>query len=184
MNKLYPDAKAALAGLLKDGMLVMAGGFGLCGIPETLIYAIRESGVKNLTVVSNNAGIDGAGLGLLLETRQIKKMISSYVGENKTFAQQYLAGELAIEFNPQGTLAERIRACGAGIPAFFTRTRVGTDIALRCVALAGSVGYAEGDLLEKWARDVKILDIFEGTQQIQLLIISRLLLGKTSAELK
>jgi 3-oxoacid CoA-transferase subunit A len=129
MNKLYPDAKAALAGLLKDGMLIMAGGFGLCGIPETLIYAIRESGVKNLTVVSNNAGIDGAGLGLLLETRQIKKMISSYVGENKTFAQQYLAGELAIEFNPQGTLAERIRAGGAGIPAFFTRTGVGTDIA-------------------------------------------------------
>jgi len=129
MNKLYPDAKAALAGLLRDGMLIMAGGFGLCGIPETLIEAIRESGVKNLTVVSNNAGVDGAGLGLLLETRQIKKMISSYVGENKTFAQQYLAGELEIEFNPQGTLAERIRAGGAGVPAFFTRTGVGTDIA-------------------------------------------------------
>src|SRR6201996_8692992 len=129
MNKVHPDAKAALAGLLKDGMLIMAGGFGLCGIPETLIQAIRESGVKNLTVVSNNAGVDGAGLGLLLETRQIKKMISSYVGENKTFAQQYLAGELEIEFNPQGTLAERIRAGGAGIPAFFTRTGAGTDIA-------------------------------------------------------
>jgi len=128
MNKLYPDARAALAGLLKDGMLIMAGGFGLCGIPETLIEAIRESGVKNLTIVSNNAGVDGAGLGLLLETRQVKKMISSYVGENKTFAQQYLAGELEIEFNPQGTLAERIRAGGAGIPAFFTRTGVGTDI--------------------------------------------------------
>jgi 3-oxoacid CoA-transferase subunit A len=129
MNKVYPDARAALAGLLKDGMLIMAGGFGLCGIPESLIYAIRESGVKNLTLGSNNAGIDGVGLGLLLDTRQIKKMISSYVGENKTFAQQYLAGELEIEFNPQGTLAERIRAGGAGIPAFFTRTGAGTMIA-------------------------------------------------------
>src|SRR4051794_32974946 len=129
MNKLYPDAQAALADLLRDGMLVMAGGFGLCGIPETLILAIRDSGVKNLTVVSNNAGVDGAGLGLLLETKQIKKMISSYVGENKLFAQQYLAGELEIEFNPQGTLAERIRAGGAGIPAFYTRTGAGTQIA-------------------------------------------------------
>jgi len=129
MKKVYSDAKAALAGLLKDGMTIMAGGFGLCGIPETLIEAIRESGVKNLTVVSNNAGVDGIGLGLLLDTRQIKKMISSYVGENKTFAQQFLAGELEIEFNPQGTLAERIRAGGAGIPAFFTRTGAGTDIA-------------------------------------------------------
>src|ERR1700730_8850892 len=128
-NKVYPDAKAALAGLLHDGMLIMAGGFGLCGIPETLILAIRESGVKNLTIVSNNAGIDGIGLGLLLDSRQIKKMISSYVGENKTFAQQYLAGELEIEFNPQGTLAERIRAGGAGIPAFFTKTGAGTVIA-------------------------------------------------------
>src|SRR5881296_3815052 len=129
MQKVYPDAKAALAGLLKDGMLIMAGGFGLCGIPESLILTIRDSGVKNLTVVSNNAGIDGVGLGLLLDTKQIKKMISSYVGENKTFAQQYLAGELEIEFNPQGTLAERIRAGGAGIPAFFTKTGVGTQIA-------------------------------------------------------
>jgi 3-oxoacid CoA-transferase subunit A len=129
MKKVYSDATSALAGLLKDGMLIMAGGFGLCGIPETLIQAIRESGVKNLTVVSNNAGIDGAGLGLLLDSRQIRKMISSYVGENKTFAQQYLAGELEIEFNPQGTLAERIRAGGAGIPAFFTRTGAGTEIA-------------------------------------------------------
>ena len=129
MKKVYPDAKAALAGLLKDGMLICAGGFGLCGIPETLILAIRDSGVKNLTIVSNNAGVDGAGLGLLLETKQVKKMISSYVGENKLFAQQYLAGELEIEFNPQGTLAERIRAGGAGIPAFFTRTGAGTDIA-------------------------------------------------------
>src|SRR2546421_6991937 len=129
MKKVYPDATAALAGLLKDGMMIMAGGFGLCGIPEQLILAIRDSGVKNLTVVSNNCGIDGVGLGLLLDTRQIKKMISSYVGENKTFAQQYLAGELEIEFNPQGTQAERIRAGGAGIPAFFTRTGVGTMIA-------------------------------------------------------
>jgi 3-oxoacid CoA-transferase subunit A len=129
MKKVYPDARAALAGLLKDGMMIMAGGFGLCGIPEALIQAIRESGVKNLTIVSNNAGIDGIGLGLLLDTRQVKKMISSYVGENKTFAQQYLAGELEIEFNPQGTLAERIRAGGAGIPAFFTRTGAGTLIA-------------------------------------------------------
>ena len=129
MKKLYPDAQAALAGLLRDGMMIMAGGFGLCGIPEVLIKAIRDSGVRNLTVVSNNAGIDGIGLGLLLDSRQIKKMISSYVGENKTFAQQYLAGELEIEFNPQGTLAERIRAGGAGIPAFFTRTGAGTMIA-------------------------------------------------------
>jgi 3-oxoacid CoA-transferase subunit A len=129
MNKVYADARSALAGLLKDGMLIMAGGFGLCGIPETLILAIRDSGVKNLTVVSNNCGVDGKGLGVLLDTRQIKKMIASYVGENKTFAQQYLAKELEIEFNPQGTLAERIRAGGAGVPAFFTRTGVGTSIA-------------------------------------------------------
>ena len=129
MKKVYPDARTALADVLKDGMLIMSGGFGLCGIPETLILAIRDSGVKNLTVVSNNAGIDGVGLGVLLDTHQIHKMISSYVGENKTFAKQYLAGELHIEFNPQGTLAERIRAGGAGIPAFFTRTGAGTDIA-------------------------------------------------------
>jgi 3-oxoacid CoA-transferase subunit A len=129
MNKVYADARSALAGLLKDGMTIMAGGFGLCGIPETLILAIRDAGVTNLTVVSNNCGIDGVGLGILLDSRQIKKMIASYVGENKTFAQQYLAGELEIEFNPQGTLAERIRAGGAGVPAFFTRTGVGTTIA-------------------------------------------------------
>jgi 3-oxoacid CoA-transferase subunit A len=129
MNKVYADARSALAGLLKDGMTIMAGGFGLCGIPETLILAIRDSGVKNLTVVSNNCGVDGKGLGVLLDTRQIKKMIASYVGENKTFAQQFLANELEIEFNPQGTLAERIRAGGAGIPAFFTRTGAGTEIA-------------------------------------------------------
>ncbi len=129
MKKVYADARSALAGLLKDGMTIMAGGFGLCGIPESLILAIRDFGVKNLTVVSNNCGIDGVGLGVLLDTRQIKKMISSYVGENKTFMQQFLANELEIEFNPQGTLAERIRAGGAGIPAFFTRTGVGTKIA-------------------------------------------------------
>ncbi|HUC19520.1 MAG TPA: CoA transferase subunit A [Acetobacteraceae bacterium] len=129
MNKIYPSARDALAGLLKDGMLIMSGGFGLCGIPSSLIEAIRESGVKNLTIVSNNAGIDGVGLGMLLETRQIRKMISSYVGENATFARQYLAGELEIEFNPQGTLAERIRAGGAGIPAFYTATGAGTSIA-------------------------------------------------------
>src|SRR5258707_10749221 len=126
MNKVYADAPSALAGLLKDGMLIMAGGFGLCGIPETLILAIRDSGVRNLTVVSNNAGVDGIGLGILLDTKQIRKMISSYVGENKLFAQQYLAGELEIEFNPQGTLAERIRAGGAGIPAVFTPPGPGT----------------------------------------------------------
>ena len=129
MKKVYPDAKSALDGILKDGMMIMSGGFGLCGIAETLSDAIRDSGVKNLTVISNNAGVDGIGLSRLLETRQIKKMISSYVGENKLFAQQYLAGELELEFNPQGTLAERIRAGGAGIPAFFTRTGVGTQIA-------------------------------------------------------
>jgi 3-oxoacid CoA-transferase subunit A len=129
MKKVYPDARSALAGVLKDGMTIMAGGFGLCGIPEALIFAIRDSGVKNLTIVSNNCGTDGTGLGVLLDTRQIKKMISSYVGENKTFMQQFLANELEIEFNPQGTLAERIRAGGAGIPAFFTKTGVGTKIA-------------------------------------------------------
>ena len=129
MNKVYASAADALAGVLKDGMTIMSGGFGLCGIPETLIEALRQSGVKDLTVVSNNAGVDGIGLGLLLETRQIRRMISSYVGENKIFATQFLAGELELEFNPQGTLAERIRAGGAGIPAFFTRTGGGTIVA-------------------------------------------------------
>src|SRR5450755_3835885 len=129
MSKIYKDAEAALAGAIKDGMTIMSGGFGICGVADTLIAAIRKSGAKDLTVISNNAGVDGGGLGVLLETRQIRKMISSYVGENKLFAQQYLAGELEIEFNPQGTLAERIRAGGAGIPAFFTRTGAGTDIA-------------------------------------------------------
>jgi 3-oxoacid CoA-transferase subunit A len=129
MKKVHKTAKDALAGLLKNDMMIMCGGFGLCGIPEELIIAVRESGVKNLTFVSNNAGTDGCGLGILLETKQVKKMISSYVGENKLFAQQYLAGELEIEFNPQGTLAERIRAGGAGIPGFYVKTGVGTDIA-------------------------------------------------------
>ncbi|MGO4870888.1 MAG: CoA transferase subunit A [Roseiarcus sp.] len=129
MKKVFANADDALAGVIKDGMTLMSGGFGLCGIPEALIEAVRKSGAKDLTVISNNAGIDGVGLGALLETRQIKKMISSYVGENKTFAQLYLSGQLELEFNPQGTLAERIRAGGAGIPAFFTRTGVGTVVA-------------------------------------------------------
>jgi 3-oxoacid CoA-transferase subunit A len=128
-SKTFSTAREALAGQIKDGMTIMSGGFGLCGIPDVLIEAVRDSGAKNLTVISNNAGVDGAGLGILLETRQIKKMISSYVGENKLFAQQFLSGELELEFNPQGTLAERIRAGGAGIPAFFTKTGVGTIIA-------------------------------------------------------
>ena len=128
-SKTYPNADAALDGLTQDGMTVMAGGFGLCGIPETLILALRASGAKDLTVISNNAGVDDWGLGLLLQTRQIAKMVSSYVGENKTFEDQYLSGELALEFNPQGTLAERIRAGGAGIPGFYTKTGVGTLIA-------------------------------------------------------
>jgi 3-oxoacid CoA-transferase subunit A len=129
MEKVYKGAAAALDGLLFDGMTIMSGGFGLCGIPENLIAALRDSGVKNLTVISNNAGVDDFGLGLLLKTRQIKKMISSYVGENETFEKQYLSGELELEFNPQGTLAERIRAGGAGIPGFYTKTGVGTLIA-------------------------------------------------------
>jgi 3-oxoacid CoA-transferase subunit A len=129
MNKVYPDAATALAGIVKDGQTVAVGGFGLCGIPEALIEALRDSGVKNLTAISNNAGVDGFGLGQLLTTRQIRKMISSYVGENKEFERQYLAGELELEFTPQGTLAEKLRAGGAGIPAFFTKTGVGTIVA-------------------------------------------------------
>src|SRR6201998_2734772 len=128
-NKVYPDAEAALAGLLRDGMTLMAGGFGLCGIPENLIAAIRDSGVKDLVFISNNCGVDDFGLGILLAGGQIRKMISSYVGENKLFERLYLSGELELEFNPQGTLAERIRAGGAGIPAFFTKTGVGTLVA-------------------------------------------------------
>ena len=127
--KLYAGAPAALDGVVRDGQTIAVGGFGLCGIPEALIGALRDSGVAGLTVISNNAGVDGFGLGLLLETRQIRKMISSYVGENKEFERQYLSGELELEFNPQGTLAERLRAGGAGIPAFFTRTGYGTIVA-------------------------------------------------------
>jgi 3-oxoacid CoA-transferase subunit A len=129
MSKIYPNAAAALEGLTFDGMTIMSGGFGLCGIPENLILALRETGVKGISVISNNAGVDGFGLGLLLETKQIAKMISSYVGENREFERQYLSGELQLEFNPQGTLAERIRAGGAGIPGFYTKTGVGTLIA-------------------------------------------------------
>jgi 3-oxoacid CoA-transferase subunit A len=128
-SKVHGDARSALAGLTFDGMTIMSGGFGLCGIPENLIVALRDSGVRDITVISNNAGIDGWGLGLLLETKQIKKMISSYVGENKEFARQYLSGELELEFNPQGTLAERCRAGGAGIAGFYTKTGVGTLVA-------------------------------------------------------
>jgi len=129
MNKVYADAASALNGLVKDGMTIMAGGFGLCGIPENLIMALRDTGAKDLTAISNNAGVDDFGLGLLLQTRQIRKMLSSYVGENKEFERQYLSGELELEFNPQGTLSERIRAGGAGIPGFYTKTGVGTLIA-------------------------------------------------------
>ena len=129
MNKVYPDAQSALAGIVQDGQTIAVGGFGLCGIPEALIGALRDSGVKNLTAISNNAGVDGFGLGQLLETRQIRKMISSYVGENKEFARQFLANELELEFTPQGTLAEKLRAGGAGIPAFFTKTGYGTIVA-------------------------------------------------------
>jgi 3-oxoacid CoA-transferase subunit A len=129
MHKLYPDASAALDGLLRDGMLIASGGFGLCGIPERLLTAIRDSGVKDLTFASNNAGIDGEGIGMLLRTRQVKKMIASYVGENKEFERQFLSGELEVEFSPQGTLAERMRSGGAGIPGFYTKTGVGTAVA-------------------------------------------------------
>jgi 3-oxoacid CoA-transferase subunit A len=129
MKKVYPSAAAALVGVVRDGQLLAVGGFGLCGIPEALIDALRDSGVKDLTVISNNAGVDGFGLGKLLATRQIRKMISSYVGENKEFERQYLAGELELEFTPQGTLAEKLRAGGSGIPAFYTRTGVGTIVA-------------------------------------------------------
>lgn len=129
MNKIFPSAQAALQDVVKDGQLLAVGGFGLCGIPEALIDALRDSGVQNLSVVANNAGVDGFGLGKLLESRQIKKMIASYVGENKEFERQYLAGELELEFTPQGTLAEKLRAGGAGIPAFFTKTGVGTLVA-------------------------------------------------------
>ncbi len=129
MNKLYPSAKEALTGILKDGQTIAVGGFGLCGIPEALIEAVRDLGTKDLTCISNNAGVDGFGLGMLLQTRQVRRMVASYVGENKEFERQFLAGELELEFTPQGTLAERLRAGGAGIPAFFTKTGVGTVVA-------------------------------------------------------
>src|ERR1700748_3089075 len=167
MKKVYPDAKSALAGVVKDGMMVMAGGFGLCGMPETLIKALRDSGVKNLTCVSNNAGIDGVGLGLLLQTHQIKKMIASYVGENKEFERQYLAGEVEIEFNPQGTLAERIRAGGAGIYAFFTKTGAGTKIA---EGKETRVVDGETYILEKGlTADVSIVKAWKGDTEANLI---------------
>ena len=155
MRKVYPNAQAALEGVCKDGMTVMAGGFGLCGMPEDLIIALRNTGVTGVTAISNNAGVDGKGLSLLLETRQIRKMVSSYVGENKLFAQQYLAGELELEFNPQGTLAERIRAGGAGIPAFFTKTGYGT-----LIAEGKPVQEFDGEkyIMERWLRaDVSLV---------------------------
>ena len=163
MKKVYRDARSALSDVLKDGMTIMAGGFGLCGIPKVLIDAVRDTGVKDLTVISNNAGVDGAGLGLLLETRQIRKMVSSYVGENKLFERQYLSGELELEFNPQGTLAERIRAGGAGIPAFFTRTGVGTT-----VADGKELREFEGDtyVMETWLRaDVALIHAWKGDKE-------------------
>ena len=163
MNKVFPDAKTALSDVLRDGMTLMSGGFGLCGSPQILIEAVRDLGAKDLTVVSNNAGIDGAGLGILLETRQIRKMVASYVGENKLFAQLYLSGELELEFNPQGTLAERIRAGGAGIPAFFTKTGVGT-----MVAEGKDVREFEGDtyLMESWLRaDVALIHAWKADKE-------------------
>ena len=151
MNKLYPDAAAALDGVLKDGMLIASGGFGLCGIPERLLVAIRDSGVKNLTFASNNAGIDNEGIGMLLRTKQVSKMISSYVGENKEFDRQFLSGELEVEFCPQGTLAERMRAGGAGIPGFYTKTGVGTQVAegKEVKRFAGPDGHEEDYILER-----------------------------------
>ena len=151
MNKLYPDAAAALDGVLKDGMLIASGGFGLCGIPERLLVAIRDSGVKNLTFASNNAGIDNEGIGMLLRTKQVSKMISSYVGENKEFERQFLSGELEVEFCPQGTLAERMRAGGAGIPGFYTKTGVGTQVAegKEVKSFMGPDGHEENYILER-----------------------------------
>ena len=171
--KVYPDAASALEGVVKDGITLMCGGFGLCGIPEKLISALHDSKVKNLTVVSNNAGVDGAGLGLLLQSRQIRKMISSYVGENKEFERQYLAGELELEFNPQGTMAERIRAGGAGIYAFFTRTGAGTIVADGRVAGYITSWEQEGQRLiaywvgrEHWGRGVATQALAQFTRQV------------------
>ena len=151
MSKLFPDAKAALEGVLRDGLTIACGGFGLCGLPERLLDAVRDSGVKDLTFASNNAGIDNQGIGKLLRTRQVKKMISSYVGENKEFERQYLAGELEVEFCPQGTLAERMRAGGAGIPGFYTKTGVGTLVAegKEVKSFTGSDGIAQDYILER-----------------------------------
>lgn len=163
MKKVFADAKSALEGLTFDGMTVMAGGFGLCGIPENLILALRDSGAKDLTVISNNAGVDDFGLGLLLHTRQIAKMVSSYVGENKTFEKQFLSGELELEFNPQGTLAERIRAGGAGIPAFYTKTGVGT-----LVAEGKEHKEFDGEtyVMERWLRaDLSIVKAWKGDSE-------------------
>lgn len=160
MQKVFTDAKAALAGVAKDGITVAVGGFGLCGIPEALIAALRDSGAKGLTAISNNAGVDDFGLGQLLRTRQIKKMVSSYVGENKEFERQYLAGELELEFTPQGTLAERLRAGGAGIPAFFTKTGYGT-----IVAEGKEVKEFDGEkyVMERWLRaDVSLVKAWKG----------------------
>ena len=167
MNKVYPDAKSALEGLLFDGMTVMSGGFGLCGIPENLITAMRDSGVKDITVISNNCGVDDFGLGLLLQTKQIKKMVSSYVGENAEFERQFLSGELELEFNPQGTLAERIRAGGAGIPAFFTKTGYGT-----LIAEGKETKEFEGEMyvMERWLRaDLSIVKAWKGDKSGNLI---------------
>lgn len=167
MNKVFPDATSALDGLLFDGMTLMAGGFGLCGVPEHLIEALKASGTSGLTIVSNNAGVDGDGLGVLLETRQIAKMISSYVGENKLFEKQYLDGDLELEFNPQGTLAERIRAGGAGIPAFFTKTGVGT-----LVAEGKEIRDFHGEdyVMESWLKaDVSIVKAWKGDKEGNLI---------------
>jgi 3-oxoacid CoA-transferase subunit A len=167
MNKVFPDATSALDGLLFDGMTLMAGGFGLCGVPEHLTVALKASGVKGLTVISNNAGVDGDGLGILLETRQIAKMISSYVGENKLFEKQYLDGDLELEFNPQGTLAERIRAGGAGIPAFFAKAGVGT-----LIAEGKEVRNFDGQdyVMETWLKsDVSLVKAWKGDTEGNLI---------------
>lgn len=167
MNKTYPDAHEALKGLLRDNMVIAAGGFGLCGIPEHCIAAIKDSRVKNLTIISNNAGVDGFGLGVLLEAGQVKKMVSSYVGENKFFAEQFLSGKLDVEFNPQGTLAERLRAGGAGIPAFYTKTAYGTKLAegKETRAFGG-----EDYVMERWLRaDLAIVKAWKGDREGNLI---------------
>jgi len=172
MSKIYETAASALSGLCEDGIMVMSGGFGLCGIPENLIAALRDSGAKDLTVISNNAGVDGFGLGQLLETRQIKKMVSSYVGENKEFERQYLGGELELEFNPQGTLAERIRAGGAGIPGFYTKTGVGTLIAdgKEHKDFTNSDGDSETYIMETGLRaDLSIIKAWKGDAEGNLI---------------